>query len=109
MPNITKNVSYNLFLSSQAIQALGTAIYKALDFGLSQNEEPHLSPDLETLIELMTDQPADDDEGIDDEGIDVERDSDDSQGKDPSILLEVIDVSSFTCRQINPFPNAGGF
>ena len=55
---------------------------------MSENEEPHLGPDLESLIELMTDQPADDDEGID-----VERDSDDSQGKDQSIFQDVIDVS----------------
>ena len=48
----------------QAIQALGSAIYKALDYGLSATEEPHLGPDLEEVIDYMTN-PDEDDEGID--------------------------------------------
>ena len=35
----------------QAIQALGSAIYKALDYGLSPTEEPHLGPDLDEVID----------------------------------------------------------
>ena len=54
----------------QVRQALGTAIYKALDYGLSESEEPHLSPELEELIEVLTDNPLPTD---DDEGIDIER------------------------------------
>ena len=54
----------NSFYLFQAIQALGSAIYKALDFGLSATEEPHLSPDLEEVIDFMTN-PEEDDEGID--------------------------------------------
>lgn len=100
---------------SQVIQALGTAIYKALDFGLSESEEPHLSPDLECLIESLTDpdQPADDDEGID-----IERYSDDQdgQGKEQSVFQDIIDVS--TCNTLlycglwqqfkNPIPSTSG-
>ncbi|XP_052269453.1 uncharacterized protein LOC127870919 isoform X2 [Dreissena polymorpha] len=70
------------------VQALGTAIYKALNFGLSDNEEPDLSPDLEVLIEFLTDHPTDDDEGID-----IERDSDndqDSQGRELTVFQDVI-------------------
>ena len=37
----------------QAIQDLGSAIYKALDYGLSSTEEPHLGPDLEEVIDPM--------------------------------------------------------
>ena len=39
----------------QAIQALGSAKYKALDYayGLSSTEEPHLGPDLEEVIDYM--------------------------------------------------------
>ena len=48
----------------QAVQALGSAIYKALDYGLSPSEEPHLAPDLEEVIDFMTN-PEEDDEGID--------------------------------------------
>ena len=49
----------------QAIQALGSAIYKALDYGLSTTEEPHLASDLEEMIEFMTNPEEEDDEGID--------------------------------------------
>ena len=52
------------FCPFQAVQALGTAIYKALDYGLSSSEEPHLAPDLEEVIDFMTN-PEEDDEGID--------------------------------------------
>ncbi|XP_052816730.1 uncharacterized protein LOC128243175 isoform X2 [Mya arenaria] len=77
---------------TDATQALGTAIYKALDYGLSEHEEPHLSPDLEALIDLLIAQPADDDEGID-----IERDCDhdtdqDSQGREQSIFQDVIQM-----------------
>uniref|UniRef100_A0A3B4BGE7 KIND domain-containing protein n=1 Tax=Periophthalmus magnuspinnatus TaxID=409849 RepID=A0A3B4BGE7_9GOBI len=37
-----------------AIESLGIMIYKALDFGLKENEERELSPPLEQLIDLMT-------------------------------------------------------
>ena len=81
---------------SQVIQALGTAIYKALDFGLSESEEPHLSSELEDLIDFLTDKPADDDEGID-----IERDSDtfidqDGQDREHSVFQDIIDVSTST-------------
>ena len=45
-------------------------IYQALDFGLGETEEHALSPDLERLIDRMTehqDEEADTDEGIEDE------------------------------------------
>jgi spire-like protein len=79
----------------QVRQALGTAIYKALDYGLSESEEPHLSPELEELIEFLTDHPLPTD---DDEGIDIERDSDqdieDSQNREHSEFQYIIDVSA---------------
>uniref|UniRef100_A0A087XAG4 Spire-type actin nucleation factor 2 n=1 Tax=Poecilia formosa TaxID=48698 RepID=A0A087XAG4_POEFO len=39
--------------SSQLVQSLGVAIYRALDWGLDDNEERELSPQLERLIERM--------------------------------------------------------
>lgn len=94
----------------QVIQALGTAIYKALDFGLSESEEPHLSPELERIIEFLTDQPADDDEGID-----IERDTEvygdhDGQGKEHSVFQDIIDVSvriwsPFLITSSSPLPS----
>uniref|UniRef100_A0A8C4XFV7 Spire-type actin nucleation factor 2 n=1 Tax=Erpetoichthys calabaricus TaxID=27687 RepID=A0A8C4XFV7_ERPCA len=37
----------------QTVQSLGFAIYRALDWGLDENEERELSPQLEQLIDLM--------------------------------------------------------
>jgi spire-like protein len=38
----------------QLVSYLGIVIFHALDFGLSEEEERHLSPDLERLIDMMT-------------------------------------------------------
>lgn len=38
----------------QVIESLGIMIYKALDYGLKENEERELSPPLEQLIDMMT-------------------------------------------------------
>lgn len=38
----------------QVIESLGIIIYKALDYGLKENEERELSPPLEQLIDHMT-------------------------------------------------------
>nr|XP_057903128.1 protein spire homolog 1 isoform X2 [Doryrhamphus excisus] len=40
--------------SLEVIDSLGVMIYKALDFGLKENEERELSPPLERLIDMMT-------------------------------------------------------
>ncbi|XP_048085859.1 LOW QUALITY PROTEIN: protein spire homolog 1 [Alosa alosa] len=40
--------------SIEIIESLGIMIYKALDYGLKENEERELSPPLERLIDLMT-------------------------------------------------------
>uniref|UniRef100_A0A672JKK6 Spire-type actin nucleation factor 2 n=1 Tax=Salarias fasciatus TaxID=181472 RepID=A0A672JKK6_SALFA len=39
--------------SSELVQSLGVAIYRALDWGLDESEERELSPQLERLIERM--------------------------------------------------------
>ncbi|NXP77758.1 SPIR1 protein, partial [Ramphastos sulfuratus] len=64
------------------IESLGIIIYKALDYGLKDNEERELSPPLEQLIDHMTNSTETDgsrDEGYDalDEG--VEDDDDDNE------------------------------
>ncbi|XP_040979113.1 protein spire homolog 1 isoform X5 [Aquila chrysaetos chrysaetos] len=64
----------------EVIESLGIIIYKALDYGLKDNEERELSPPLEQLIDYMTNTTETDgsrDEGYDalDEG--VEDDDDD--------------------------------
>ncbi|XP_067087784.1 protein spire homolog 1 isoform X4 [Osmerus mordax] len=45
---------YSLCTSTEVIESLGIMIYKALDFGLKENEERELSPPLEQLIDMMT-------------------------------------------------------
>ncbi|OXB65079.1 hypothetical protein ASZ78_008362 [Callipepla squamata] len=42
------------------VQSLGFAIYRALDWGLDENEERELSPQLEQLIDLMTNSDSED-------------------------------------------------
>uniref|UniRef100_A0A8C3NWG7 Spire type actin nucleation factor 2 n=1 Tax=Cyanoderma ruficeps TaxID=181631 RepID=A0A8C3NWG7_9PASS len=47
-------------LSLQMVQSLGFAVYRALDWGLDENEERELSPRLEQLIDLMTNSDSED-------------------------------------------------
>lgn len=47
-------------VSLQMVQSLGFAIYRALDWGLDENEERELSPQLEQLIDLMTNSDSED-------------------------------------------------
>ncbi|KAL8182336.1 UNVERIFIED_CONTAM: Protein spire 1 [Gekko kuhli] len=66
----------------KVIESLGIIIYKALDYGLKENEERELSPPLEQLIDHMTNTIEADgskDEGYDalDEGVDDENDKED--------------------------------
>ncbi|XP_042294413.1 protein spire homolog 2 isoform X2 [Sceloporus undulatus] len=45
---------------AQMVQSLGFAIYRALDWGLDENEERELSPELEHLIDLMANSDSED-------------------------------------------------
>ncbi|KAM6455838.1 protein spire homolog 1 isoform 1-T1 [Liasis olivaceus] len=65
------------FPETKVIESLGIIIYKALDYGLKENEERELSPPLEQLIDRMTntvEADASKDEGYEalDEGVDEE-------------------------------------
>ncbi|XP_070485668.1 protein spire homolog 1 isoform X2 [Equus przewalskii] len=64
-------------LQEQVIESLGIIIYKALDYGLKENEERELSPPLEQLIDRMAntmEAEASNDEGYEavDEGLEDE-------------------------------------
>ncbi|CAM4587525.1 unnamed protein product [Lepidochelys kempii] len=64
---------------TEIIESLGIIIYKALDYGLKENEERELSPPLEQLIDHMTNTVAVDgnkDEGYEalDEGVEEDED-----------------------------------
>ncbi|XP_027741141.1 protein spire homolog 1 isoform X5 [Empidonax traillii] len=65
----------------EVIESLGIIIYKALDYGLKDNEERELSPPLEQLIDYMTNTTETDgsrDEGYDalDEGVEDDNEDD---------------------------------
>nr|XP_034981488.1 protein spire homolog 1 isoform X2 [Zootoca vivipara] len=67
---------------TEVIESLGIIIYKALDYGLKENEERELSPPLEQLIDYMTNTVEADgskDEGYEalDEGVEEENDKGD--------------------------------
>ncbi|XP_043117911.1 protein spire homolog 1 isoform X1 [Puntigrus tetrazona] len=68
--------------STQVIESLGIMIYKALDYGLKENEERELSPPLERLIDLMTNVAEAESDSCADEGYAAtEEDEDD---RDPA-------------------------
>uniref|UniRef100_A0A672MGI9 Protein spire homolog 1-like n=1 Tax=Sinocyclocheilus grahami TaxID=75366 RepID=A0A672MGI9_SINGR len=70
--------------SEKVIESLGIMIYKALDYGLKENEERELSPPLEQLIDLMTNVADAESDSCADEGYDAtEEDEDDREG-DPA-------------------------
>ncbi|XP_018123356.1 protein spire homolog 1 isoform X3 [Xenopus laevis] len=65
------------FTETEVIVSLGIIIYKALDYGLKENEERELSPPLELLIDNMTNTET---AGSNDEGYDaLDEDETDSE------------------------------
>ncbi|KAM6118176.1 LOW QUALITY PROTEIN: protein spire homolog 2 [Pterocles gutturalis] len=63
------------------VQSLGFAIYRALDWGLDENEERELSPRLEQLIDLMTNSDSEDSGcGTADEGYGEEEEEEGGEG-----------------------------
>lgn len=70
---------------------MGLVIYQALDYGMGDAEERHLSLELENLVEFMTNPDGDDEDAstADDEGI--EKDA-----KDGTLFPDVIAVSRTT-------------
>uniref|UniRef100_A0A8C2E7R8 Spire-type actin nucleation factor 1b n=1 Tax=Cyprinus carpio TaxID=7962 RepID=A0A8C2E7R8_CYPCA len=63
-----------------AIESLGIMIYKALDYGLKENEERELSLPLEQLIDLMTNVAN----AESDEGYDATEEDEDDRERDPA-------------------------
>ncbi|XP_059975562.1 protein spire homolog 1 isoform X2 [Mesoplodon densirostris] len=72
-------LEYSHCTETEVIESLGIIIYKALDYGLKENEERELSPPLEQLIDRMANTVEADgsnDEGYEaaDEGVEEEED-----------------------------------
>uniref|UniRef100_A0A3B5N0V5 Spire-type actin nucleation factor 1a n=1 Tax=Xiphophorus couchianus TaxID=32473 RepID=A0A3B5N0V5_9TELE len=68
--------SYSKFLTN-VIYSLGVMIYKALDYGLKENEERELSPPLERLIDMMTNIQKTETDPCPDEGYEATEEEDD--------------------------------
>ncbi|XP_030068227.1 protein spire homolog 1 isoform X2 [Microcaecilia unicolor] len=64
---------------TEVIESLGIIIYKALDYGLKENEERELSPPLEQLIDHMTNTVETD--GSQDEGYEALEEEEEDQAK----------------------------
>ncbi|XP_059424558.1 protein spire homolog 1-like isoform X3 [Carassius carassius] len=69
---------------TQVIESLGVVIYKALDYGLKENEERELSPPLEQLIDLMTNVTEAESDSCADEGYDATEEDEDERQRVPA-------------------------
>lgn len=63
----------------QVIDSLGVMIYKALDYGLKENEERELSPPLEHLIDMMTNTEKIESDPCPDEGYEATEEEDECE------------------------------
>ncbi|KAG7474635.1 hypothetical protein JOB18_013802 [Solea senegalensis] len=73
--------------TTEVIESLGIMIYKALDFGLKENEERELSPPLEHLIDLMTNMTEAARDACPDEGYEATEEEDEVED-DPENLYD---------------------
>uniref|UniRef100_A0A8D3ADH7 KIND domain-containing protein n=1 Tax=Scophthalmus maximus TaxID=52904 RepID=A0A8D3ADH7_SCOMX len=74
--------------SVRVIESLGIMIYKALDYGLKENEERELSPPLEQLIDLMTNMAEAAGDACPDEGYEATEEEDEAED-DPDNIFSV--------------------
>nr|XP_046273598.1 protein spire homolog 1 isoform X2 [Scatophagus argus] len=65
--------------SSEVIDSLGVMIYKALDYGLKENEERELTPPLERLIDMMTNSEETESDPCPDEGYEATEEEDECE------------------------------
>nr|XP_054601158.1 protein spire homolog 1 isoform X3 [Nothobranchius furzeri] len=68
--------------SLEVIDSLGIMIYKALDFGLKDNEERELSPPLERLIDMMTNMEETKSDPCPDEGYEATEEEEEEEEED---------------------------
>uniref|UniRef100_A0A3Q2QNM5 Spire-type actin nucleation factor 1a n=1 Tax=Fundulus heteroclitus TaxID=8078 RepID=A0A3Q2QNM5_FUNHE len=78
--------------SRLVIDSLGVMIYKALDYGLKENEERELSPPLERLIDMMTNTQETESDPCPDEGYEATEEEDECEEDDGD--EELISVTS---------------
>ncbi|XP_073342012.1 protein spire homolog 1-like [Pagrus major] len=79
---------YSPCTTTEVIESLGIMIYKALDYGLKENEERELSPPLEELIDLMTNMAETEKDACPDEGYEATEEEDEAED-DPDDISSV--------------------
>ncbi|XP_019112165.1 protein spire homolog 1 isoform X3 [Larimichthys crocea] len=79
---------YSPCTTTEVIESLGIMIYKALDYGLKENEERELSPPLEELIDLMTNMAEAERDACPDEGYEATEEEDEAED-DPDDISSV--------------------
>ncbi|KAM9353378.1 protein spire homolog 1 [Symphorus nematophorus] len=80
---------YSPCTTTEVIESLGIMIYKALDYGLKENEERELSPPLEELIDLMTNMAEAERDACPDEGYEATEEEEDEADNDPDNISSV--------------------
>ncbi|XP_069372033.1 protein spire homolog 1 isoform X6 [Paralichthys olivaceus] len=73
--------------SLEVIDSLGVMIYKALDYGLKENEERELSPPLERLIDMMTNNEETESDPCPDEGYEATEEEDECEEEEEEELV----------------------
>lgn len=76
----------------QVIESLGIMIYKALDYGLKENEERELSAPLEELIAFMTNMVEAERDACPDEGYEATEEEDEMEDESDSIASGYRDI-----------------
>ncbi|XP_049440126.1 protein spire homolog 1 isoform X2 [Epinephelus fuscoguttatus] len=79
---------YSPCTTTEVIESLGIMIYKALDYGLKENEERELSPPLEQLIDLMTNMAEAERDACPDEGYEATEEEDEVED-DPDNISSI--------------------
>ncbi|XP_069032173.1 protein spire homolog 1 isoform X2 [Embiotoca jacksoni] len=85
--------------SFEVIDSLGVMIYKALDYGLKENEERELSPPLECLIDMMTNTEEKECDPCPDEGYEATEEEDECEEEEE----EEEDTSTGTVSSIQSY------
>uniref|UniRef100_A0A8C8DJ81 Spire-type actin nucleation factor 1a n=1 Tax=Oryzias sinensis TaxID=183150 RepID=A0A8C8DJ81_9TELE len=106
-PGATQTGSVSCETNSSIIDSLGIMIYKALDYGLKENEERELSPPLERLIDMMTNIDAKENDPCPDEGYEATEEEEDSGGTISSIqsYQDIIAICSSHLPSPSEAPN----
>ncbi|XP_044192174.1 protein spire homolog 1 isoform X1 [Thunnus albacares] len=84
--------------SLEVIDSLGVMIYKALDYGLKENEERELSPPLEHLIDIMTNTQETESDLCPDEGYEATEEEDECGEEEEGEEGESVSASSSSVR-----------